>query len=254
MLNIQPRPAQVVVELTADRIERANLWVPEIVEVGSSGVLLPFAKNPEHPVAWIREEAAVRYDLEAPGLLSLSSCVRADESGYALEIEIGNSAAEDWGQVHAAICLQLTPAADFLDLEWERTWCLVGGQLVRVAEMKKIGRGNPHYLFAMLDGHEAPLRHRDPHRVDAKWRFAEASPDHGFICVTSVDASRTVWMGWEDVQYLQCNSASAYGCIHANPYFGDIGQGERASRRGRVGIVDGGAEVAQECFLAEFST
>lgn len=252
MLNIQPRPAQVVVDLTADHVERANLWIPEIVEVGASGAFLPFAKSPEHPVAWIREEAKSRYDLRLPGLLSLSASVQADESGFALEIEIGNSAAEDWGEVHACICLQLTPAASFLDLGWERTWCVVGGQLVRVAEMEKIGRGNPFYLFSMLDGHQAPLRHRDPHRAGAKWRFTEASPDHGFICVTSVDASKTVWMGWEDVQYLQCNAASAYGCIHTNPYFGDIGEGERVSRRGRVSTVEGGAQAALESFLEEF--
>ena len=115
MLNIQPRPAQVVVDLTADHVERANLWIPEIVEVGASGAFLPFAKSPEHPVAWIREEAKSRYDLRLPGLLSLSASVQADESGFALEIEIGNSAAEDWGEVHACICLQLTPAASFLD-------------------------------------------------------------------------------------------------------------------------------------------
>ena len=159
MFNIQPRPAQVVVDLTADHIERANLWLPEVVEVGASGVRLPFAKNPEHPVAWTWEDATSRgYDLELPGLLSMSSCILADESGFALEIEIGNSATEDWGQVHACICLQLTPAAAFLDLEWERTWFLVGGQLVRLAEMKKIGRGNPCYLFAMLDGVKAQFQ------------------------------------------------------------------------------------------------
>ena len=252
MLNIQPRPAQVVVELTADRVERANLWVPEIVEVGTSGEFLPFAKNPEYPVAWIREDDTSRYDLDVPGVLSLSARIMAEESGFALDLKIGNSSAEDWGQVHACICLQLTPAAAFLDLGWERTWCVVDGQLVRVGEMEQVGKGKPYYLFSMLDGHEAPLRHRDPHRVDAKWRFTEATPDQGFICVTSVDASRTVWMGWEEVQYLQCNAASAYGCIHTNPYFGDIGKGERVSRRGRVGVVDGGAEVALESFLEEF--
>ncbi len=252
MLNIQPRPAQVVVELTADRVERANLWVPEIVEVGASGEFLPFAKIPQHPVAWIREDDASRYDLDVPGLLTLSARIRAEESGFALDLEIGNSAAEDWGQVHACTCLQLTPAAAFLDLGWERTWCVVDGKLVRVVEMEKVGKGKPCYLFSMLDGHEAPLRHRDPYRNDAKWRFTEASPDQGFVCVTSVDASRTVWIGWEDVQYLQCNAASAYGCIHANPYFGDIRKGERVSRRGRVGVVDGGAEVALESFLEEF--
>ena len=252
MLNIQPRPAQVVVDLTTDHVERANLWIPEIVEIGTIGEFLPFAKNSKYPVAWIKEDDTSSYDLEIPGLLSLAASVRADESGFALEMVIGNSAAEDWNQVHACTCLQLTPAAAFLDLGWERTWCVVDDQLVRVAEMKKVGKGKPYYLFSMLDGHHAPLRHRDPHRADAKWCFTEASPDHGFICVTSVDASKTVWSGWEDVQYLQCNAASAYGCIHANPYFGDIGKGERVSRRGRVGMVDGGPEVALDSFLAEF--
>ncbi len=253
MLHIHTRPTQVVIGLDQANIDRANLWLPEIVEIGDRGKLLPFARNPEHPVVWeMRGDGCLTYDLELPGLLSLSVRIQAQGSGFALEMEIGNPSAEDWGRVHACVCLQLTLAASFLDLTWKRTHCVVDGRLVNFAQMKHIGKGKPYYCFAMLDGHTAPLRHVDPYREDAKWRFTEESPDMGFICVTSVNGSGTVWMGWEKVQYLQANAASAFGCIHANPFFGDIGSGERVLRRGRVGLAEGGAEAARDAFVAEF--
>ena len=253
MLNMHTRPSQAVIDLTPEHTDLAHLWLPEIVEIGDRGEMLPFAHNPDHPVVWHQEEDSVlSYDLRLPDLLSLSARLRAEESGFALDMEIGNLTAEDWGEVQACVCLQLTLAASFLDLGWERTYCVLDNNLVRLSEIKKIGKGKPWFLFAMLTGHEAPLRHRDPHRENAKWQFSEANPDCGFICVTSVDASRTVWMGWEEVQYLQSNVMPSYGCIHANPVFGDIGAGGRARRQGRVGVVEGGAEAAREAYLNEF--
>ena len=253
MLQIQTRPTQVVVSLDEEGIDRANLWLPEIVEVGASGKLLQFARNPEHPVVWVeREDGRLAYDLEIPGLLTLSASILAGESGFGLEMEIGNLTAEAWGRVHACACLQLTLAASFLDLAWERTHCVADGRLASFARMKQIGKGKPYYCYAILDGYTAPLRHIDPFREGAKWRLTEKSPDLGFLCVTSVDASRTLWTGWEEVQYLQINGASAYGCIHANPFFGDIGPQERVLRRGRVGLAEGGAEAARDDYMAEF--
>ena len=253
MLHMQTRPTQVVVSLDEHLIDRANLWIPEIVEIGDSGRLLPFARNPEHPVVWVeREDGCLAYDLEIPGILTLSARIQAAESGFGLEMEIGNLTSGEWGGVHACVCLQLTLAASYLDLTWKRTHCVVDGRVVDFARMEHFGGGKPYYCYAMLDGHRAPLRHRDPYREGAKWRFTRESPDAGFICVTSADGSRTVWTGWEEVQYLQVNAASAFGCIHANPFYGDIGPGERVLRRGRVGLAEGGAEAARDAFAAEF--
>ena len=253
VLHMSTRPSQVVLDLTPEHTDLAHLWLPEIVEIGDRGEMLPFSHNTDHPLVWDQtDDALLTYSLDLPDLLSLSARIRAETSGFALEMEIGNLTSEDWGEVQACVCLQLTLAVSFLDLAWQRTFCFIENKLVRLSEIEKIGKGKPWFLFAMLPGHEAPLRHRDPHRENAKWQFSETPPDCGFICVTSVDASRTVWMGWEEVQYLQSNVMPSYGCIHANPFFGDIGAGERALRRGRVGVVEGGAEVAHEAYLREF--
>lgn len=254
MLRMSTRPSQAVLDLTPEHTDLAHLWLPEIVEIGDRGEMFPFADNRDHPIVWNQDsEAVLSYDLNLPDLLALSVRIRAETSGFALEMEIGNLTAEDWREVQACVCLQLTLAVSFLDLGWERTFCVMENDLVRLSEIEKVGKGKPWFLFAMLPGHQAPLRHRDPHRENAKWLFSETSPDCGFICVTAVDGSRTVWMGWEEVQYLQSNVMPSYGCIHANPFFGDIGAGARARRRGRVGVVEGGAESARDAYMKEFA-
>ncbi len=251
-LRMHTRPSQAIIDLTPEHTDLAHLWLPEIVEVGDRGEMLPFAHDPDHPVVWVEEEGLLSYELTLPDLLSLSTCIRAEETGFALDMEIGNLTSKAWGEVQACVCLQLTLAVSFLDLGWERTYCVIDNKLVRVDEINKIGKGKPWFLFAMLPGYDAPLRHRDPYRENAKWRFSETPPDCGFICVTSLDGSRTVWTAWEQVQYLQSNVMPSYGCIHANPFFGDIDAGERARRRGRVGVVEGGAEAARDAYLTEF--
>ncbi len=203
-------------------------------------------------MVWVPDgESEVRYDLEIPGRLSLAASIRGEDTGYRLELAIGNLTEQAWRRVHAAACMQLTLAASYLDLARERTRCVVNRELVSLAEMGTIG-GKPQYLFAIIDSHIPQVLHGDPTCPGAKWCHTVEHPDDGFVCVTRVDGSRTVWTAWEDVQFLQSNVTPAYGCIHANPYFGDIGAGERVVRHGRVGIVEGGPEAARDAFIAEF--
>ena len=254
MTRIELRPSQVVIHLGPQASNRANLWLPELIEIGATGQRPRFANDPAHPVVWLADGGrGVRYDLELPERLALAASIRADASGYALELAIGNLTGQAWPRVHAAACMQLTLAASYLDLSRERTRCVVNGNLVSLSDMDTIG-GKPEFLFAIVDGHIPHVRHGDPTRPDAKWCHTAKHPDDGFICVTTVDSSQTVWMGWEDVQFLQNNVTPAFGCIHANPYFGDIGSGERVLRRGRVGVVDGGPDEAYDAFVAEFGS
>ena len=37
MLHMHTRPTQVVIHLDPEDLNRANLWLPEIIEVGDSG-------------------------------------------------------------------------------------------------------------------------------------------------------------------------------------------------------------------------
>ena len=59
-------------------------------------------------------------------------------------------------------------------------------------------------------------------------------------------------MGWDDSQFLQSNITPAYGCVHSNPYFGDMASGESVVRRGRIAVVEGGPEEAHQDFLEYF--
>ena len=254
MLHMNTRPTQAVIHLDTEEGDRANLWLPEIVEVGNVGELLVF-DDPAHPIAWTAPgEETLSYEVEIPGSLGLAASMRADDSGFTLEMEVGNRTDGNWGQVHTVVCLQLTTATSFIDLTRERTYCVVDGSLTAMADLEMVGKGKPIFYFAVLPGHQAPLRHRDPYRERAKWLLSKPSPDHGFICTTSVDGSKTVWTGWEEVQYLQTNTMPSYACLHANPFFGDIAAGETVRRRGRVGIANGPAESALEEYLEAFGS
>ena len=252
MVSIEPRPSQVTIHLDEAGYDRAHFWLPELIEIGTTGERPTFGDDPGHPLSWVPAgEAGVCYELAIPGRLSLTAGIRGDDSGYSLELAIGNLTGHTWQRVHAAACMQLTAAASYLDLPRERTRCIVNGELVSLAEMETIG-GKPQYLFAIIAGHVSQARHGDPTRPSAKWCHTIEHPDDGFVCVTSVDGTRTLWTGWEDIQFLQSNATPSYGCIHANPYFGDIGAGEQVVRRGRVAVVEGGPAAARGAFLAAF--
>ena len=255
MLHLHARPTQVMLDLDPKGWDQAYLWLPEIVEVGDIGEFVPFCTDPDHPIVWIEEgQGILRYETEIPGSLALSVRIRSDDSGFALEMEVGNRTDGDWGVVHCCACMQLATAESFLDLTRERTYCTVDGELVALADLEMVGKGKQTFYFAILPGHTPPLRHSDPNREGAKWLLTKSSPDHGFICTTSIDRSKTVWMGWEDVQYLQTNTKPSYACIHANPFFGNIAAGQSVRRRGRVGIASGPAESALEEYLKEFGS
>ena len=48
MLHMQTRPTQVVIHLDPEDLNRADLWLPEIIEVGDVGKFARFARNPGH--------------------------------------------------------------------------------------------------------------------------------------------------------------------------------------------------------------
>ena len=254
MLHLDARPTQVMIHLDPEDLDRANLWFPEIVEVGDAGQFMEFANVPGHPIAWTEVPGKLSYGVQVPDSLALSASIQSDESGFTLEMEVGNLTGEMWGKVHTCVCMQLTTAQSLVDLTRERTYCVVDGELVAMADLEMVGKGKPTFYFAVLPGHAAPLRHSDPNRDGAKWLLTKSSPDHGFICTTSADGSKTVWMGWEDVQYLQTNTMPSYACIHANPFFGDIAAGESVRRRGRIGVAPGPAESALQEYLEEFGS
>ncbi len=251
MPPVEIRPTQTILSLDSEGRERAALWLPELVEIGATGERPVFFDGPVPSPVWKSDaDSAVGYQLQIPGRLAIDARIHPRGLGFDLSLELTNSSPQDWKQVIAAVCLQLTPAASFLDLKRERTGCVVGGEIRSLADLKTIG-GRPEYLFAFVRDHTPQILHGDPTQPGAKWSHTIDRSDDGFLWVRSTDSTRTLWVGWDDTQYLQSNTTPAYGCVHSNPFFGDMPSGARVQRRGRIGIVEGGPAEAHRAYVTE---
>lgn len=251
-LNVEIRTTQTILSLDAEGRDRAALWFPELVEIGATAKRPVFFDGPSPCPIWQpRDDSTLGYTVEIPGSLAIDASIRSHRIGFDLSLELTNESPRDWKQVISAVCLQLTPAASFLDLTRERTGCVCGGRVRSFAEMKTIG-GRPVYLFAFVRDHSPQKLHGDPTRPGAKWSHTVERPDDGFLWVRAAGSNRTLWMGWDDSQFLQSNITPAYGCVHSNPCFGDMPSGESVLRRGRINVVEGGPEEAHQDFLDYF--
>lgn len=251
-LNVEIRTTQTILSLDAEGRDRAALWFPELVEIGATSERPVFFDGPSPCAAWQpRGDSTLGYSVEVPGSLAIEAGITSRGPGFDLSLELTNSSPRDWKQVISAVCLQLTPAASFLDLTRERTGCVCGGRIRSFAEMETIG-GRPVYLFSFVRNHTPQKLHGDPTRPGAKWSHTVERPDDGFLWVRAAGSNRTLWMGWDDSQFLQSNTTPAYGCVHSNPFFGDMASGESVRRRGRIAVLEGGPEKAHRDFLEHF--
>ena len=244
MPPVEIRATQTILSLDAEGRDRAALWFPELVEIGATSERPVFFDGPSPCPVW-------QPRVEIPGSLAIDASIRSHPLGFDLSLELTNGSPRDWKQVIAAVCLQLTPAASFLDLTRERTGCVCGGRIRTFAEMETIG-GRPVYLFSFVRDHTPQKLHGDPTRPGAKWSHTVERPDDGFLWVSAAESKRTLWMGWDDSQFLQSNITPAYGCVHSNPFFGDMASGESVGRRGRIAVQEGGPEEAHRAFLEHF--
>ena len=162
MPPVEIRTTQTILSLDAVGSDRAALWFPELVEIGATGERPVFFDGPSPCPVWKPQgESALGYRLEIPGRLAIGANIQPHPLGFDLSLELTNKSPGDWKQVIAAVCLQLTPAASFLDLTRERTGCVSGGRVRSFAEMKTIG-GRPVYLFSFVRDHTPQKLHGDP--------------------------------------------------------------------------------------------
>ena len=252
MPPVEVRATQTILSLDAVGSDRAALWFPELVEIGATGERPVFFDGPSPRPVWKPQGGTtLGYRLEIPGRLAIGASIQPHSLGFDLSLELTNKSPDDWKQVIAAVCLQLTPAASFLDLTRERTGCVSGGRVRSFAGMKTIG-GRPEYLFAFVRDHTPQKLHGDPTRPGSKWSHTVERPDDGFLWVRATGSNRTLWMGWDDSQFLQSNITPAYGCVHSNPFFGDMASGESVRRRGRIAVLEDSPEEAHRDFLRAF--
>ena len=252
MPSVEIRSTQLILPLDSKGIDLAALWFPEIIEIGATGERPVFFNAATPSVSWSSmTDSSLRYELKVPSQITVTASIKPDNSGFELNLSITNLSGNHWKRVHAAVCLQLTQAFSFLDLKRERTGCVVNGQLRTLNDMKTVG-GKPECLFAIVKNHLPQKLHGDPTILGAKWSHTVEKPDDGFIWVRSTDTEKTLWVAWSDSQFLQSNTAAAYGCIHSNPFFGDLSPGKISHRRGRLEVLSGSPLEAHQSFLKEF--
>ena len=234
--------------------DRAALWFPELVEIGATSERPVFFDGPSPCPVWQpRDDSTLGYTVEIPGSLAIDAGIRSDPLGFDLSLELTNASPRDWKQVISAVCLQLTPAASFLDLTRERTGCVCGGRVRSFAEMKTIG-GRPVYLFAFVRDHTAPEAARGPHPTRSQVEPHRRSPRRR-IPVGERRRHPTGRSGWDGTTASSSRATPPRPTddVHSNPFFGDMAvSGESVCRRGRIAVLEGGPEEAHRAFLNEF--
>jgi len=130
------------------------------------------------------------------------------------------------------------PSLGFQDEEMVRTFIVTDAGLTALKNTDR-GTGDPvrtHYV----------VRGMPPMRFVGTpfWGEASATPAAGgAILRTSADGRFTVGAAWEQVCELFHNEDDHH-CIHSVPTLGDLGPGETGTVRGRIVLVEGGAEAA----------
>ena len=162
-MNVEIRTTQTILSLDAEGRDRAALWFPELVEIGATAERPVFFDGPSPCPVWQpRGGSTLGYRLEIPGSLAIGASIESHRLGFDLSLELTNASPRDWKQVIAAVCLQLTPAASFLDLTRERTGCVCGGRIRSFAEMEDHRRVPPIPVFIRPRPHP-PEAARGPH-------------------------------------------------------------------------------------------
>jgi len=174
------------------------------------------------------------------------SLVPGDDS-IDLELAITNCNDKMWKGVMTDICLMNIRAPHFYDAEYTRTYVIVPEGLARVADFMK----SPARPVFRRAGHIRESLHFFSRERSSFWYMTDIELADNLVLTQSVDGEWTVAFGWEDLHMAACNSDTAHGCVHANPYLGDIAPGQANRVRGKIYIARQQPEEVVERFRTE---
>jgi predicted GH43/DUF377 family glycosyl hydrolase len=166
------------------------------------------------------------------------------ENGLDLKISAKNMSSETFQNVSGIVCLGY-PDERFQDPALERTFVQVNGKLTALKDTDR-GTGDPCRTHYLVEG-QNPIHHHAP----SYWgKLSRTVSDSGAILRTSSCGTYTIGTAWDSVSEIWDNQ-DAHACIHSNFSLGDMQPGETKSVTGRIVLVSGNAETAQNLLSFE---
>ncbi len=196
-------------------------------------------------VEWVEDdEGGLGYAIELPNGITYGGRLIPREDRVELEFVVRNESGADTF-VSAQFCLVLSDSAEFCDREYERTFVHTADGWVRAAEGDR-GPMDPQWCLYRLEGGPAPEQQPDP----TLWGISTEVPDIGLIAVMAPDGDRVLGYAWERPGFLMNNARIP--CIHADPVWPPVPNGEAATVRGVVYFLEGGLDALLERYRADF--
>ena len=205
------------------------------------------------------------YAWKSPDCLALSFSARPEGDAIVLEytLENGTPTALERLQIHP--CLPTQGSAAFFPGTVEQAVLGSGGRAARAGKHDYTELWSR--LFLWTDGRKWPfaksaLAKEEKHLSFGKkneeatdwswWKNGIETFDLPLIAAESKDGKHVLALAFEKSIWASSNGGDPRACIHLFPYFGRLKPGEKSTVRGRLYVLEGGADMALERFKKDF--
>jgi len=159
------------------------------------------------------------------GILGYGIALSPSDDSVRLELQITNHSNELWRDLFVDMCLMHIRAPEFYDPQYKRTFIDIPGGKRRVSELAE---REQRPLFIRHERSNESMHFYAPPK-NRFWNWSDTRTTGNVVTTRSIDGQRSVSFEWEEIQMIACNWDLEHGCVHADPYLGNIPPGE--SRR-----------------------
>ena len=129
--------------------------------------------------------------------------------------------------------------AQFFDDHYARTYIMTSSGLTPLSKTDRSHKIRCRYLFNRLWYDSGPFT--DP-ALESFWGRSHTEPTSPFIAALDSEGRGAIGIGFDHSMGLLQNSDSEHHCMHSTPFFGTLGPGQTAQRKGVILL---GADVRE---------
>jgi len=192
---------------------------------------------------------AINQPMENRGSVQYRFLMAAGDDVIDITLTLTNLENQPLKEVMVDLCLMGVRAGHFYDPDYTRTFVITHKGLSPVAEFI----ASPERPVFRKAGRTSDSMHffGPPNTF---WIITPEELARNIVMTQSVDRKWTVGFGWEDLSMAACNSELAHGCIHADPYLGDINPGQSVTMAGKIYITPQSPEKLLDRFESEMKS
>jgi len=211
-----------------------HFWLLEAVCTWDHG---PLGNNEElyANARWVRNGARLTQTSRVAGFYSYKLLITPAVDKVDLEVQLTNESQEPWENTILPACFQLKDAPSFRDPEGERTFVVVDGRYVAVAQTPRV---EPIYWQNyLLPGRKLPMQNG---QVYGHQPLSPQRVSNGLMGVVSNDTRSVVGVISSCVGYVFYNKRPDFSCIHSQPFLGRVKPGQTKRATASFYLLKGG--------------